>query len=72
LSQPDVPLLIWSPAFFPKVGSAGDLVAGESAAGRRHQGAAVRRIESAVAAVGGDDQIGFGSRAVQRTISAGS
>src|SRR5712692_7508379 len=30
---------------------------------RRHQGPAVRRIESAVAAVGRDDEVGFGPRA---------
>src|ERR1035438_9398696 len=33
---------------------------------RRHQGATVRRIESAVAAVGSDDQIGFGPRSMER------
>src|SRR5580704_7488715 len=33
---------------------------------RRDEGAAVRWIESAVAAVGSDDQIGFGPLAVQR------
>ncbi len=34
--------------------------------GRRDQGATVRRIESAVAAVGRDDEVGLGPRTVQR------
>ena len=33
---------------------------------RRDQGATVRRVESAVATVGGDDEVGFGPRTVKR------
>ena len=34
--------------------------------GRRDQGATVRRVESAVAAVWGDDEVGFGPLTVER------